>query len=150
MWTFTALHLSLLQDRSCKLATFSGISYFHRVNLFLSASRHLWLIKQTWTFFFIYTIMHTTDFHNFWRTQTNALLHPEFTTGWFICKNISLSPTTNLNQASAKQNWLINHKRLAECGTLRWKSRSLFSTRRTINDIVTYVGGTLEHLITVS
>lgn len=58
----------------------------------------------------------------------------------FICRNIPLFPALNLMQASAKQHWLINHKRSAECGTLRWKPRSLFSARWTKNDIVTYVG----------
>lgn len=142
---------SFLQDRSCKATTFSGSErfYFHCVNLLLSASRQLWLIKQTSLFFFLFTqscIPQIFTILGEARDANAPSIQSSQQTSLFG-EIFHFSPTLNLMQASAKQNWLINHKRSAECRSLRWKSRSLFSVRRTINDIVTYVGGTLKNIL---
>lgn len=85
------------------------------MNLFLSASHPIWLIKQTCRFF----DLHNHAYHSF----PSFLENPEI---WipspsqvqnrleFIWKNISLFPTLNLMQSSSTQNIFIHHKGSAD------------------------------------
>lgn len=132
-----------------KLATFSGSERFdfHCVNLLLSASCQLWLIKQTLLFFLftqscipqIFTILGEARDANALSTQSSQQ------TQVYLEKYSTFPQLQTLcKPLRSRTDSLIISGQL--CGTLRWKPRSLFSDWRTINDIVTYVGGTLKNI----